>query len=169
MRTFFVLGVFFTILLAGARPLSAAEEWPRVTIGHSGPRKAVLASLDSAMRWLEDGRCQTLLSEFRDERGRPLAERLGQLGMSCENYFRVILFRDGSFPNCGSAAKILAFTAPGSRVVFICARYFERTWRDRPELATAVVIHEALHTLGLGENPPSSRSITERVLAVCAR
>jgi len=29
------------------------------------------------------------------------------------------------------------------------------------------MIHEALHTLGLGENPPTSAEITERVLARC--
>jgi hypothetical protein len=33
--------------------------------------------------------------------------------------------------------------------------------------AQAIVIHEALHTLGLGENPPSSAEITARVLASC--
>jgi hypothetical protein len=33
--------------------------------------------------------------------------------------------------------------------------------------AGAVVIHEILHTLGLSENPPSSKEITDRVLARC--
>ena len=33
--------------------------------------------------------------------------------------------------------------------------------------AVATLIHEALHTLGLGENPPSSTEITERVLRRC--
>jgi len=30
-----------------------------------------------------------------------------------------------------------------------------------------VVIHEALHSLGLGEDPPSSREITARVSSAC--
>ena len=34
-------------------------------------------------------------------------------------------------------------------------------------LARAVIIHEALHSLGLGENPPSSQAITARVLNRC--
>jgi hypothetical protein len=34
-------------------------------------------------------------------------------------------------------------------------------------LAEAMVIHEMLHTLGLGENPPSTFEITERVRQRC--
>jgi hypothetical protein len=34
-------------------------------------------------------------------------------------------------------------------------------------VAEATVIHEALHTLGLGENPPTSREITAGVLKRC--
>jgi hypothetical protein len=33
--------------------------------------------------------------------------------------------------------------------------------------AEAVLIHEALHSLGLGENPPLSDYITERIQARC--
>jgi hypothetical protein len=33
--------------------------------------------------------------------------------------------------------------------------------------AEIAVIHEALHTLGLGENPPDSREITRRVAERC--
>jgi hypothetical protein len=36
-----------------------------------------------------------------------------------------------------------------------------------PEEAEAALIHEMLHTLGLGENPPRSRDITARVRARC--
>jgi hypothetical protein len=32
-----------------------------------------------------------------------------------------------------------------------------------------MVIHEMLHSLGLGENPPSSREITKQVTARCGR
>jgi hypothetical protein len=33
----------------------------------------------------------------------------------------------------------------------------------------AVIIHEMLHSLGLGENPPSSKEITLRVMQRCWR
>ena len=36
-----------------------------------------------------------------------------------------------------------------------------------PTLAEAMVIHEMLHTLGLGENPPTTFEITDRVLSRC--
>jgi hypothetical protein len=38
-----------------------------------------------------------------------------------------------------------------------------------PPLAEAIIIHEALHTLGLREDPPSSREITRRVVKRCGR
>jgi hypothetical protein len=33
--------------------------------------------------------------------------------------------------------------------------------------AAVIVLHEALHSLGLEENPPSSEEITYRVMARC--
>jgi hypothetical protein len=35
--------------------------------------------------------------------------------------------------------------------------------------ADVLLIHEMLHSLGLGENPPSSREITEHVVARCGK
>jgi hypothetical protein len=35
-------------------------------------------------------------------------------------------------------------------------------------MAEVYVIHEMLHTLGLGENPPSSQEITQAVVKRCA-
>jgi hypothetical protein len=61
----------------------------------------------------------------------------------------------------------LAFTAPGHRVVRVCGHRFLREWRSNPRRAQLLLIHEALHTLGLGENPPSSEAITNIVLTHC--
>ena len=63
----------------------------------------------------------------------------------------------------------LAVTEPGSRVVFICPTAFVEAVSGKPEQAEATLIHEMLHSLGLGENPPRSRDITERVLFRCDR
>jgi hypothetical protein len=51
-------------------------------------------------------------------------------------------------------------------VVYICPGFaaFDRRYPDEAE---ATLIHEALHSLGLGENPPSSRHIQARVRARC--
>jgi hypothetical protein len=60
-----------------------------------------------------------------------------------------------------------AFTSPGNGTIAICTRaFFEVLARD-PVRMEAILIHEALHSLGLGENPPSSAEITRRVLERC--
>jgi hypothetical protein len=51
--------------------------------------------------------------------------------------------------------------------VHLCARQFELTQRRNPLLASRMVIHEMLHTLGLGENPPSTHEITSRIARRC--
>jgi hypothetical protein len=60
-----------------------------------------------------------------------------------------------------------AFTAPGSRVIRLCVEALKRTWLQDQEHTVANFIHEMLHTLGLGENPPSSAEITRRVETAC--
>ena len=60
-----------------------------------------------------------------------------------------------------------AFTAQGSRVVYLCGRDFERAWRRDVAEVQATVIHELLHSLGLGENPPSPRAINNRIQQLC--
>jgi len=62
---------------------------------------------------------------------------------------------------------VLGATNAGSRVIYLCPRFAEMEWKD-PRYAEAIVIHEMLHSLGLGENPPSSWEITTKVLKSCA-
>jgi hypothetical protein len=62
---------------------------------------------------------------------------------------------------------VLGGTQPGSRVVAFCGAAFAETERRNARLAEALVIHETFHSLGLGENPPSSHEITTRVLGSC--
>ena len=63
----------------------------------------------------------------------------------------------------------MAVTAPGSRVVYVCGRAFTEAQSRSAERAELVVLHEALHTLGLGEDPPASPEITRLVGRRCAR
>jgi hypothetical protein len=51
----------------------------------------------------------------------------------------------------------------------VCTAWFREAFVTNPSKVEAVTIHEALHTLGLGENPPSSREITARVVERCFR
>ena len=56
-----------------------------------------------------------------------------------------------------SASAICSSAEPG------CGR----PTATNPTYVEALVIHEMMHTLGLGENPPSSLEINARVLKRC--
>ena len=58
-------------------------------------------------------------------------------------------------------------TQPGSRAIFICSAWFRQAFELNPRKVEAVIIHESLHSLGLGENPPRSQAITAQVMARC--
>jgi hypothetical protein len=131
-------------------------------------RKAVRGAFDS----LGDSDCQRIFSDFSDASGQKLQERLDALGETGQSYLGLVLFYDGSHLRaCRSSMEqgISAITAPGSRVVYICSQTFSEGKRSRPFYPEAVIIHETLHSLGLGENPPTSAEITWRVFSRCAR
>ena len=95
-----------------------------------------------------------------------LADRLAALGLDAQTYLTKVLFVDDTRdPSC--VTGVMARTAPGSRVVRLCSEELKRTWQGDPAHVVAALIHEMLHTLGLGENPPTSKAITARVLARC--
>jgi hypothetical protein len=122
---------------------------------------------------LDEGECVKLLTDFKDRRGRTLQSNLEPLGMSASEYLRELSFVDGtSLPGCGRLGVVMA-TTPGVPRVFVCpaaghlnSRLARIEFRSG-SLAEAMVIHEMLHTLGLGENPPSTFEITARVRDRC--
>jgi hypothetical protein len=124
---------------------------------------------EQAAEWFSFPQCQELLSEFADERGRPLSVRLTELGVTSGEYLRLVIFEDGTDQSRCRQSGILAFTARGSRVIYLCGRDFMRAAQREPREVRAVIIHEMLHSLGLGENPPSSKEITRRVKERCWR
>jgi hypothetical protein len=157
--------------VAGLREVGAAEMTPeaapfRVRVRHNEVAQAVSRSLAGADRLLAEPACQEVLTDFRDASGRTLKEVLDGSEVSARGYLRWIVFSDGrGLEACRNGT--LAVTEPGSRVVFICPAAFVEAASGHPEGAEAALIHEMLHTLGLGENPPSSRDITDRVRARC--
>jgi hypothetical protein len=157
-------------LATAARPLAGGsswkDAWPGVVLHDPLAGFALARALDRASAWLASESCQQIFAEFADQRGERLADRLAALGVDGAAFLRWIRWRDGSgTPQCPGP---LAYTMPGSRVVFVCTRQFTPYAMDDPDGASAIVIHEALHALGLGENPPSSREITRRVRTRCA-
>jgi len=138
-----------------------------IHIGHEITAGVLRRVLDGARERLSEPRCQQVLGDFRDAGGRSLRTRLEEIGQTPEDYLGFVVFYDGrKHPVCGRKG-ILAVTNVGSRVVWVCPEELYTRARRNPVWAEATLIHEALHTLGLGENPPSSREITSQVIRRC--
>jgi hypothetical protein len=122
----------------------------------------------SAKRRLADAECRVVLSDFREAaRGWALHDVLRAQGRTAEEHLDSLVFKDGSGKRRCASRSILAFTHVGSDTVFVCASQFNRAAAQDPGFAEMVLIHEMLHTLGLGENPPASGEITDRVVERC--
>lgn len=143
----------------------AGPDAANVRLVHNGERYAVARALEAASQTLGRAECQALLDEFNDGSGRPLRAVLADFGVSAPAYLGLVFFYDAP-PNVCRTSE-LARTQPGSRAILVCGARFARQMGRGPRHAEAVLIHEALHSLGLGENPPSSDYITERVRARC--
>ncbi len=130
-------------------------------------RYAVARAIQGAADQLADGRCQKLLDEFPDATGQPLRSVLAAHGLAVAEYLKQVFFYDA--PEWACRGGTLAVTKPGSRAIFVCGARFEREMSKNSRNAEAIVIHEVLHSLGLGENPPSSDHITARVRAQCGQ
>jgi hypothetical protein len=130
---------------------------------HAALRRAVMG----ARQRLGRPECQRLFSEFLDRAGRPLQQKLDAQGWTPASYLGLIVFADGTRLRRCQDPNIFAMTDPGSRVVYVCGRQFAFVDGNNPSQTEAFLIHEELHSLGLGENPPSSKEITARVLTMC--
>jgi len=179
-RPFRILGV--VVLAVAASPhVRAADSAESVALPPPGAipalnffvdRKlggALESSLEEAARRLSDSRCQELLGDYTDGAGRPLGENLRAIGQSMPGYLTLVLFYDGSGTEPCEAERIMAWTSPGSRAVHVCAAQFSRWQRASPGYAANILIHEALHTLGLREGPPAPGAITQRVAERCGQ
>lgn len=138
-----------------------------IRIGDEGTARLVKDALEGAARRLGRPRCQRLFDEFSDAGGQPLRVRLEQLGANGADYLSLLAFHDGSRHSRCRTQNTLAMTEVGGRIVWICPEAFRQAALRQPTLVEAVLIHELLHTLGLGENPPPGDRITGRVRSAC--
>jgi hypothetical protein len=129
-----------------------ATEWP------------LRQAINGAHQWLGEPACQEVLSDFRDRSGTPLSDVLAKEDLTAQEHLGYLAFWDGSHLRQCHVPGVAFATAPGYAIVYVCPAGFRGL---HPWKARATVIHEMLHTLGLGENPPSSREITARVLQRC--
>lgn len=146
--------------------LAAPEPGFKVRMSDRATGAAVQRALARAAEALASEQCQRVLVQFRDESGRPLEAALDEVGYPAHRYLRLLIFYDGSRQSRCDDESVLAGTRVGGRVVWVCPQFREAA-RANPRLGAATVIHEMLHTLGLGENPPSSQEITARVRNAC--
>jgi hypothetical protein len=154
-------GVLVLLALLASRP--AHSQTDRRFDGELRP------ALLEASRKLNDARCRQILTDFTDSVGRRLDESLAATGQGLPGYLDAVVFSDGRATRPCANREILAWTTPGSRAVRVCADQFAALARARRGDAANILIHEALHTLGLSEGPPDGREITARVQSRCGR
>ncbi|HEY2943952.1 MAG TPA: hypothetical protein VGN09_16080 [Vicinamibacteria bacterium] len=155
------------LLAAGSDAGARAPLDPKMLMIAPGQTASwVRLAREGAAQRLAEPQCARVFGDFADAAGHPLQEKLDAYGMTGAEYLSLIYFGNGfDAGRCGDES-VLATTTPGSRLVSVCGR-FARAYRENSTWAEVVVIHEALHTLGLGENPPTSAEISNRVVARC--
>ena len=144
-------------------PAGAAPRTARLT---GWDAAAVERARNSAAEKLQKPECQKVFTDFRDAEGRTIQENLAVWRMSPAEYLRIIPFVDGSREKLCRSSRIALVATPDVRRVVVCPEFANVQLRQ-PREAEAMVIHEILHTLGLGENPPTSIEITRRVESRC--
>ena len=153
------------ILLAAA----SADAAPPLTLTGWDAR-AVGTARAGALERLESEECRKVFTDFTDAEGRTLQQSLEEWTASAAEYIGLIPFVDGSSQALCRRTKTALVATPGVRRVFVCKTFADVQLRQ-PAVAEAMVIHEILHTLGLGEAPmpgqPTSLEITQRVEARC--
>ena len=134
-------------------------------------RYPVERAIDGAKLRLADRECQQVLTDFQDAAGNSLLANLIAKQRSPVEYIDEMWFLDASDARpCRDNGALVAYTSPGLRVIYVCAaRFVQPLFRLSDRLAELLIIHEFLHSLGLGENPPTSDQITKQVARRCGR
>lgn len=168
LETLLAVFVLMESRTAIAQTTLADPERPISVLGRRDPAlaRAVNVVVPRAAEKLRNERCQQVLSEFRDGNGKTLKENLEERGESPSGYLRWLIFVNAAEEGFCVRESRVAATNPGDRIIRLCSPFRTVALSD-PSHAANLVIHEELHSLGLGENPPSSSEITRRVVDRC--
>ena len=156
---------------AGSEAQPAGVRGLRVYVSDAVAQGVVTRAVAGAVQRLNRADCRLVLEDFADERGQRLDAVLSALDLTPATYLLERLwFVDGSddLP-CRNANGTRAFTSPGHKVIRICTRSLVARSGPGGVSVELLIIHEMLHTLGLGEDPPSSEAITRQVSRRCRR
>ena len=119
-----------------------------------------------AVRRLQNDECRKVFTDFKDAQGRTLQQNLAEWAETPADYVALVPFLDGTRETLCRKSNIALVSSPGVRRVYVCKTFADLQLKQ-PGVAESMVIHEILHTLGLGENPPSSQEINARILKRC--
>ena len=161
------------LLLAGLTLVGAAEGAQKqarlVPVRALDPGDASVAEVarQGAIARLRNPECRQVLGDFTDGKGRKLHENLQAFGVGPDEYLAMLPLLDGETRPLCKANQSQLLTSAGVPRVFVCKAFLETVYQRRV-MAEVYVIHEMLHTLGLGENPPTSHDITQKVVKRCA-
>jgi len=148
------------------RPIMDRDPRQNVRVASQSLKLSLNLAVWGADVWLEGSSCREVLRDFTNAQGVPLSRVLAERGVTAREQLRRVFFYEERGQHVCQGGRAMV-TYPGSTVILVCSAF--RQVAADPLEARALVIHELLHTLGLGENPPSSQQITKRVLARCLR
>jgi len=163
------------VALFGFGPTPDVEQWvpppPAAVLARARLQARTEAGLARVLAMAEEKlarpECREIFADFHDSSGRPLVRLLEETGRDGPGLLRGLRFADGSTTApCGSRYT-LAWTHPGMQTVYLCGPRFADSAHFNPRFTANLLIHESLHSLGLGENPPASLEITRRVSTRC--
>ena len=107
--------------------ISAAPRWAPYPQFHVCKGTVLLAqAIQAAARRLREPECRRVLSDFTDISGNLLEANLIRLSLDPSRHLlNAVWFEDAS-DQAQCRGKIAAFTQPGSRVIFVCGKYFDK-------------------------------------------
>lgn len=168
VRTARTAGLAALLLCGVARPVHAESALLPLVDPRLGP--VVHRTIERAAARLADPSCAAVLHDFVDFRsGRPLAETLAATGRTPSEFLASLRFIDADHMAPCRLRTPWAWVPVGGDAVFVCKGRFLSLVKKSEWLAGNVLVHETLHALGLGENPPRSEEITEAVARRCGR
>jgi hypothetical protein len=164
------------IALFGFGPTPDVEQWvplpaPAPVLVRARLQARTEAGLARVLAMAEEKlarpECREIFSDFHDAGGRPLVRLLEETGRDGPGLLRALRFADGSPSSQCLNRYTLAWTHPGMQTVYLCGLRFADSAHFNPRFTANLLIHESLHSLGLGENPPASLEITRQVSTRC--
>lgn len=151
------------VLATPSPPATAAQPHPLPLFAEGALKRALALAVERLAR----AECRAVYEDFRAADGATLGERLRRDGVEPAEHLLSLAWRNGAaHPRCANP-RVFLVTRVGGREVLVCPAQFGDLAFRKPAQAAGLLVHEQLHALGLGENPPASEDISRRVFVRC--